>query len=201
MRRTVPLVRRRRPRRASCWRPATTSRRARIRRRRRAQSTSSRSSTQSREDVLRLIGTPSAVATFNPNVWYYISARQEYWGLPSRGSPSRASSRSRSTNRAACRPSNTTIWPTRRTSTMVSRITPTVGQGADGARADPGQRRQVQRPAPAEQPGRADNRRSLIRRSCEAKKKPRSCDRGFFVGAGGLPSARARRAAAGPRCW
>ena len=36
--------------------------------------------TQSREDVQRLIGTPSAVATFNPNVWYYISARQEYWG-------------------------------------------------------------------------------------------------------------------------
>lgn len=36
--------------------------------------------TQSREDVIRLIGTPTAVATFNPNVWYYISARQEYWG-------------------------------------------------------------------------------------------------------------------------
>jgi outer membrane protein assembly factor BamE (lipoprotein component of BamABCDE complex) len=36
--------------------------------------------TQSREDVQRLIGTPSAVATFNPNVWYYISAKQEYWG-------------------------------------------------------------------------------------------------------------------------
>src|SRR5579872_4959945 len=33
--------------------------------------------TQSREDVVRLIGTPSAVATFNPNVWYYISERQE----------------------------------------------------------------------------------------------------------------------------
>jgi outer membrane protein assembly factor BamE (lipoprotein component of BamABCDE complex) len=32
---------------------------------------------QSREDVVRLIGTPSAVATFNPNVWYFISQRQE----------------------------------------------------------------------------------------------------------------------------
>jgi outer membrane protein assembly factor BamE (lipoprotein component of BamABCDE complex) len=31
---------------------------------------------QSREDVIRLIGTPSAVATFNPNVWYYISQQQ-----------------------------------------------------------------------------------------------------------------------------
>src|SRR5262245_15022602 len=36
--------------------------------------------TQSREDVQRLIGTPSAVATFNPNVWYYISEKQEMWG-------------------------------------------------------------------------------------------------------------------------
>jgi outer membrane protein assembly factor BamE (lipoprotein component of BamABCDE complex) len=33
--------------------------------------------TQSREDVVRLIGSPSSVATFNPNVWYYISQRQE----------------------------------------------------------------------------------------------------------------------------
>src|ERR1043166_3175447 len=33
--------------------------------------------TQSREDVIRLIGTPTAVATFNPNVWYYISQKQE----------------------------------------------------------------------------------------------------------------------------
>ena len=36
--------------------------------------------TQSREDIVRLVGSPSAVATFNPNVWYYISAKQEYWG-------------------------------------------------------------------------------------------------------------------------
>jgi outer membrane protein assembly factor BamE (lipoprotein component of BamABCDE complex) len=37
--------------------------------------------TQSREDVIRLIGTPSAVATFNPNVWYYISERQEAYAF------------------------------------------------------------------------------------------------------------------------
>jgi outer membrane protein assembly factor BamE (lipoprotein component of BamABCDE complex) len=36
---------------------------------------------QSREDVIRLIGTPSAVATFNPNVWYYISERQETYAF------------------------------------------------------------------------------------------------------------------------
>ena len=38
---------------------------------------------QSREDVVRLVGSPSAVATFNPNVWYFITEKQEMWG-PSR---------------------------------------------------------------------------------------------------------------------
>ena len=37
--------------------------------------------TQSREDVVRLIGSPSAVATFNPNVWYYITQKQEYYAF------------------------------------------------------------------------------------------------------------------------
>jgi outer membrane protein assembly factor BamE (lipoprotein component of BamABCDE complex) len=37
--------------------------------------------TQSREDVVRLIGSPSAIATFNPNVWYYISQKQEYYAF------------------------------------------------------------------------------------------------------------------------
>src|SRR4051812_49152156 len=37
--------------------------------------------TQSREDVVRLIGSPSAVGTFNPNVWYYISQKQEYYAF------------------------------------------------------------------------------------------------------------------------
>jgi outer membrane protein assembly factor BamE (lipoprotein component of BamABCDE complex) len=36
---------------------------------------------QSREDVIRLIGSPSAVATFNPNTWYYISQKQETWAF------------------------------------------------------------------------------------------------------------------------
>jgi outer membrane protein assembly factor BamE (lipoprotein component of BamABCDE complex) len=36
---------------------------------------------QSREDVIRLIGSPSSVATFNPNVWYYISQRQESYAF------------------------------------------------------------------------------------------------------------------------
>jgi outer membrane protein assembly factor BamE (lipoprotein component of BamABCDE complex) len=37
--------------------------------------------TQSREDVIRLVGTPSAVATFNPNIWYYISQQQETYAF------------------------------------------------------------------------------------------------------------------------
>ena len=36
---------------------------------------------QGREDVIRLIGSPSSVATFNPNVWYYISQKQEYYAF------------------------------------------------------------------------------------------------------------------------
>lgn len=33
--------------------------------------------TQGREDVVRLLGSPSTVATFNDETWYYISQRQE----------------------------------------------------------------------------------------------------------------------------
>ena len=36
---------------------------------------------QSREDVVRLIGSPSTVATFNPSIWYYISQKQEQFAF------------------------------------------------------------------------------------------------------------------------
>ncbi len=36
---------------------------------------------QSREDVVRLIGSPSAVSTFNPNIWYFISEVQESYAF------------------------------------------------------------------------------------------------------------------------
>jgi outer membrane protein assembly factor BamE (lipoprotein component of BamABCDE complex) len=36
---------------------------------------------QSREDVVRLIGSPSTVATFNPNTWYYITQKQETYAF------------------------------------------------------------------------------------------------------------------------
>jgi outer membrane protein assembly factor BamE (lipoprotein component of BamABCDE complex) len=37
--------------------------------------------TQSREDVIRLVGSPSSVATFNPSIWYYISQKQEQFAF------------------------------------------------------------------------------------------------------------------------
>ena len=36
---------------------------------------------QSREDVVRLIGSPTAVSTFDPNVWYYINQRQDQFAF------------------------------------------------------------------------------------------------------------------------
>jgi outer membrane protein assembly factor BamE (lipoprotein component of BamABCDE complex) len=36
---------------------------------------------QSREDVVRLIGSPTAVSTFDPNIWYYINQRQEQFAF------------------------------------------------------------------------------------------------------------------------
>ncbi|MBS0223762.1 MAG: outer membrane protein assembly factor BamE [Proteobacteria bacterium] len=37
--------------------------------------------TQGRDDVVRLIGSPSTVSTFNPSIWYYISQKQEAWAF------------------------------------------------------------------------------------------------------------------------
>lgn len=36
---------------------------------------------QGRDDVVRLIGSPSTVSTFNPSIWYYISQKQESWAF------------------------------------------------------------------------------------------------------------------------
>jgi outer membrane protein assembly factor BamE (lipoprotein component of BamABCDE complex) len=36
---------------------------------------------QSREDVVRLIGSPSSVSTFNPSIWYYITQKQEQFAF------------------------------------------------------------------------------------------------------------------------
>ena len=84
--------------------------------------------TQSREDIQRLIGSPSSVATFNPNVWYYISEKQEYWG-PSRPWISEQSVIQITFNESG-RVQNIKYFDLKdaQNITMVARITPTSGK-------------------------------------------------------------------------
>jgi outer membrane protein assembly factor BamE (lipoprotein component of BamABCDE complex) len=84
--------------------------------------------TQSREDVQRLVGSPSSVATFNPNVWYYISEKQEYWG-PSRPWISEQSVIQITFNETG-RVQNIKYFDLKdaQNITMVARITPTSGK-------------------------------------------------------------------------
>jgi outer membrane protein assembly factor BamE (lipoprotein component of BamABCDE complex) len=84
--------------------------------------------TQSREDIQRLIGSPSSVATFNPNVWYYISEKQEYWG-PSRPWISEQSVIQITFNETG-RVQNIKYFDLKdaQNITMVARITPTSGK-------------------------------------------------------------------------
>jgi outer membrane protein assembly factor BamE (lipoprotein component of BamABCDE complex) len=84
--------------------------------------------TQSREDVQRLIGSPSAVATFNPNIWYYITEKQESWG-PSRPWIADQSVIKITFNESG-RVDNIKYYDMKdaQNITMVSRITPTSGK-------------------------------------------------------------------------
>jgi outer membrane protein assembly factor BamE (lipoprotein component of BamABCDE complex) len=85
--------------------------------------------TQSREDVVRLIGSPSAVATFNPNVWYYISQKQETYAFlkPKITDQSVMQLSFNDTGRLqAVKKYN---LEDAESITMVSRITPTAGKG------------------------------------------------------------------------
>ena len=84
--------------------------------------------TQSREDVQRLIGSPSAVATFNPNVWYYITEKQEWWG-PSKPWITDQSVIQVSFNEAG-RVTNIKYYDMSdaQSITMVARVTPTSGK-------------------------------------------------------------------------
>jgi outer membrane protein assembly factor BamE (lipoprotein component of BamABCDE complex) len=84
--------------------------------------------TQSREDVVRLVGSPSAVGTFNPNVWYYITEKQENWG-PSRPWIAEQNVIQISFNEQG-RVANIKYYDLKdaQNITMVSRITPTSGK-------------------------------------------------------------------------
>ena len=137
--------------------------------------------TQSREDVQRLIGTPSSVATFNPNVWYYISARQEYWG-PSEPWLTEQSVIQITFDEFGPRADiNYYDLSDAQNITMVSRVTPTSGKELTVLEQILGNVGKFSGPTAAEQSGRADRRRPLIGGSSRPKKKPRSCDRGFSV--------------------
>ena len=85
--------------------------------------------TQSREDVIRLIGTPTAVATFNPNVWYYISQKQQTYAF---FSPSISEQNVlQLTFNEAGRLTTLKNYDIKDAEdvTMVSRVTPTAGKG------------------------------------------------------------------------
>ena len=158
---------------------------------------------QSREDVVRLVGSPSAVGTFNPNVWYYITEKQENWG-PSRPWISEQNVIQITFNEQG-RVANIKYYDLKdaQNITMVSRITPTSGKeltvleqilGNVGKFSGPRQQSN-----PARRPAAVPDPPPI--RAARQKKKPRSFDRGFLFGTCRPLSARARRAAAGPRCW
>jgi outer membrane protein assembly factor BamE (lipoprotein component of BamABCDE complex) len=83
---------------------------------------------QSREDVVRLVGSPSAVGTFNPNVWYYVTEKQESWG-PSRPWISEQNVIQITFNESG-RVANIKYYDLKdaQNITMVARITPTSGK-------------------------------------------------------------------------
>ena len=116
--------------------------------------------TQSREDVVRLIGSPSAVATFNPNIWYYISQKQETCAflkptiIEQNVMQLNFNDSGRLHGDQEVRPRRTA-----RTSTMVSRITPTAGKELTVLEQIMGNVGRFSGPRQADQPGRADRRR------------------------------------------
>ena len=185
----------------SCWRPATTSQTSAASRRPPATSTSSRSA--------RRAARTSCAWSARPRPWRpsirtsgTSSARnRNIGGRPGRGSPSRTSSRSRSTIPAASQNIKYYDLKDAQNITMVARITPTSGKELTVLEQILGNVGKFSGPAAGIQSWRTDRRRLLSCCSREAKKKPRSCDRGFSVGGRLIVSARARRAAAGPRCW
>jgi hypothetical protein len=157
MRRTVPLVLARRPacrcsRLRDDRRPARLCADARLGR-----------EARDRQPEPRGRGSPDrlalAVATFNPNVWYYISQKQETWAFlkPAMHRAERAAAHLQRVGPPAgdeeVRPADSQGHRDGVAHHADRR------QGADRARADHGQRRPLQRPAPGDQSGRADRRR------------------------------------------
>ncbi len=85
--------------------------------------------TQSREDVVRLIGSPSAVATFNPNIWYYISQKQEVFAFLKPKITEQKVMQLSFADSGRLQAIKKYDLEDAENITMVSRITPTVGKG------------------------------------------------------------------------
>jgi len=85
--------------------------------------------TQSREDIVRLIGSPSAVATFNPNVWYYISQKQEVFAFLKPKITEQKVMQLSFADSGRLQAIKKYDLEDAENITMVSRITPTVGKG------------------------------------------------------------------------
>ena len=146
---------------------------------------------------MRLVGSPSAVATFNPNIWYYISENAgilcaflkpvitEQKVIQVTFNESGRIAGDQELRPEGCREHR--HGPAHHAD---------LGQGTDGARADPGQRRQVHRPArtptnpgaPTGGGGSEARQASPHPRSIE--KAPVLSDRGFSVAFGVAASVR-----------
>lgn len=85
--------------------------------------------TQSREDIVRLIGSPSAVATFNPNIWYYISQKQEVFAFLKPKITEQNVMQLSFADNGRLQAIKKYDLEDAENITMVSRITPTVGKG------------------------------------------------------------------------
>ena len=149
--------------------------------------------TQSREDVIRLIGTPSAVATFNPNVWYYISQQQETFAFLKPAIIEQHVLQLTFNDAGRLTTPKSYDLKDGQDIDMVSRVTPTAGKELTILEQLLGNVGKFGGPRQSETRGH--------RRAAASSKKPRSFNRVFPLWPGGQLSAPARRAAAGPRYW
>ena len=121
------------------------------------------------------------MATFNPNVWYYISEKQEYWG-PSKPWISEQSVIQITFNEFG-RVQTIKYYDLKdaQNITMVARITPTSGKELTVLEQILGNVGKFSGPRQQGNPGAPTGGGALSRPSKKPKKKPRSCDRGFSV--------------------
>ena len=83
---------------------------------------------RSGEDVVRLIGSPSSVATFNPNVWYYISSKQEQFAFFKQTTISQSVLQLNFDEGGRLQTQKSYDMADAKDITMVARITPTTGK-------------------------------------------------------------------------